>query len=629
MRRIVLPLLIGLVSWLLAILCLHWQMLAVSTAQVQASDLWMIHSQGPRLGARPSSSDIALLFFDFKTANDRGYIRSYSDDLKLYRQLIEAGVKVVYDSRMVAAASQESFEECRPLLDGMRDIDNTGRLLRDIWLTSSIEAERGPAYAQICTQNVIDSHPHALPAVAARIYPLTYFTNAGVCESAPLRLYRKLKGHPALSTVEVGDRLRTCGIMSKWHEFAPKVVPKTDVPKSPYKLDDFSLDWQSFAPASVLVPPAGFWVSYDTSLSQYKSLSYVDALNGKDLNELRDKAVLIGFSSDVDPGSNTYQVPNLVGKASTIEVMACATQTLLDHRTMREVPRTLFYIISLLVVAGMALLTGLAKPIQAFGGAVALLAIYLVGAAIGYRYGWYTDFFLTPVAATVAAIPAAAVNAWLNQRARQRVIDLFGRYVPRAIVNQLIQKSELQSLTLGGTKRDVTVMFADIRGFTSFSQHLAPEQVVSELNSLLEVMVKCTFEYEGTLDKFIGDAILVLFNAPLDQQDHTLRAVQTAIAIQRQLRHHQSNLKVGIGIHCGAAVIGNIGTPQRMEFTAIGRTVNIASRLCDLAAPGEIVVSDTVVAELNGRVAVEQSGTVSVKGISEELAVARVCIEQT
>lgn len=628
MRRILWPLFIGLICWAAAIAFMRWQSHTVATAQVHASDLFMISPQGPRLGARPATEGIVLLFFDFKTANDRGYVRSYSDDLQLYRQLLDAGAKIVYDARLVAAASPETFAECRPLLDGMLEIDNTGKLLRDIWLTSSIEAEHGATYAQICTQNVIDSHPHALPSVAARIYPLAYFTSSGVFEAAPLRLYRNLRGLPALATSEVGDQLRTSGIMSKWHEFSPNVVPNSDVPKSAYRVDNFSLSWQSFAPSSVLIPPAGFWVSYDPSLTGYERLSYIDVLNGKEKDKLRDKAVLIGFSADVDPGSNTYQVPNSIGKAATIEVMACATQTLLDNRSMQEVPRGYFYLLGLLVVVSMALVTGLAKPLQAVGGGLGLLIVYFVAAAVAYRAGWYADFFMTPVAATIAAIPAAAVNAWLNQRARQRVIDLFGRYVPRAIVNQLIQKSELQTLTLGGTKREVTVMFADIRGFTSFSQDLAPEQVVSELNSLLEVMVKCTFEYEGTLDKFIGDAILVLFNAPLDQTDHTQRAVQTAVAIQRQLRHHQSKLKVGIGIHCGSAVIGNIGTPQRMEFTAIGRTVNIASRLCDLAAPGEIIISGAVMKELNGQANVEQQAAVTVKGITEPLEVAKVLIEE-
>jgi hypothetical protein len=105
---------------------------------------------------------------------------------------------------------------------------------------------------------------------------------------------------------------------------------------------------------------------------------------------------------------------------------------------------------------------------------------------------------------------------------------MFGRYVPRAVVNQLILQPELDALRLGGTKREVTVLFADIRGFTSFSEKMPPDQVVAELNSILKIMVECTFEHQGTLDKFIGDAILVLFNAPLDQTDHVQRAVRMA-----------------------------------------------------------------------------------------------------
>jgi adenylate cyclase len=199
------------------------------------------------------------------------------------------------------------------------------------------------------------------------------------------------------------------------------------------------------------------------------------------------------------------------------------------------------------------------------------------------------------------------------------VLDLFGRYVPRAVVNQLMLRPELESLTLGGVVRDVTVLFADIRGFTTFSQDLPPEEVVRELNSLFEVMVECVFENEGTLDKFIGDAILVLFNAPLDQPDHSERAVRTAVAIQQRLASHASGLRVGVGVHRGAAVVGNIGTPQRMEYTAIGSTVNLASRLCDVAKPGEVVVSQQVRAHLSDDYLSESLGPIQVKGISQPL----------
>lgn len=212
-------------------------------------------------------------------------------------------------------------------------------------------------------------------------------------------------------------------------------------------------------------------------------------------------------------------------------------------------------------------------------------------------------------------------------RARNRIVDLFGRYVPRAVVNQMMQRGDLKSLTLGGSKRQVTVMFADIRGFTTFSEHLAPEEVVSQLNSLLEGMVECTFANEGTLDKFIGDAILVLFNAPLEQPDHVQRALQTATDIQQRLANHPTGLSVGIGLHCGEAVVGNIGTWQRLEYTAIGSTVNIASRLCGVARPGEVIVSQAVVQALGDTAKqwdCQPLEPVMVKGIGQPLVCYRV-----
>jgi adenylate cyclase len=183
---------------------------------------------------------------------------------------------------------------------------------------------------------------------------------------------------------------------------------------------------------------------------------------------------------------------------------------------------------------------------------------------------------------------------------------------------------DFESLQLKGTKREITILFADIRGFTRFAEQLPPEKVVEELNSLLEVMVRCTFNYEGTLDKFIGDAILVLFNAPLDQPDHVTRAVTMAMELQQRLKQHVSGLSVGIGVHVGQAVVGTIGTPQRMEYTAIGNSVNVASRLCDVAASGTVVVSQEVKDVIGDEFFATSLGPVSVKGISEAITVWKI-----
>ena len=601
----------------------------ISAVKVEVSDLFMVRANGPRLGARPAHPDIALVLLDKKTADELGYVHSFTNDLELYRRLMSAGAKVVFDTRMIAAADQAAFKEIGPLLEGMSAINNRGQLLRDVWLSSGLHATYGEQIDNLTVQNIINSHPHAVPSVGARLYPLTYFDARGVHESAPLSICRGFWDVPRATTAEVGDQLRLSGVMSKWHEISPDLVPKSSVPRAAYDCGGHKLVWHPFLPASTLVPPAAFWVSYDPPMSGFKRYSYLDILRGTNSSNLEGKIVLVGYAAEIDPTSDTYSVPNILSKAAAAEVVACATQTVLEHRNMRELPLPVALTIAAVLIFGITLIAGLTKPLRAILVTLAVIICYYAFAVLAYRADWYADFVLAPCLATLSGIPAGAVNAWANLRARQRVVDLFGRYVPRAIVNQLIQRSELSDLTLGGVNREVTVLFADIRGFTSFSQDMAPEDVVRQLNSLLEVMVKCTFENEGTLDKFIGDAILVLFNAPLDQQDHSLRAVKTAVSIQQGLRGHGSGLGVGIGVHRGVAVIGNIGTPQRMEYTAIGSTVNIASRLCDLARSGEVVVSEAVLSELQGSFEATALGAVQVKGIDNSLQIARIKLADT
>ena len=140
-------------------------------------------------------------------------------------------------------------------------------------------------------------------------------------------------------------------------------------------------------------------------------------------------------------------------------------------------------------------------------------------------------------------------------------------------------------------------------------------------------MVDCTFEQEGTVDKFIGDAILVLFNAPTDQPDHALRAVKTAWAIQQKLTeviddYENSELRIGIGIHTGEAIVGTVGTAERMEYTAIGSTVNTASRLCDKADGDKVVASQEIVDKVGDQFTWSQNEPMTVKGIDRPLQTA-------
>jgi PAS domain S-box-containing protein len=193
---------------------------------------------------------------------------------------------------------------------------------------------------------------------------------------------------------------------------------------------------------------------------------------------------------------------------------------------------------------------------------------------------------------------------------------LFERMVSPVVIDQL----NPDELDLGGTRTYITTLFADIRGFTSLSERCDPETLVSVLNRYLGAATEAILLEVGTIDKFMGDAIMAFFNAPLPQSDHTLRAVRAALhmrtavdAIQKDLPA-DLRLGLGIGIHCGEAILGLIGTRERMEYTAIGDSVNTAKRLQEHAAPGQILVSSQAWEQIKNSVRAHPINPLNAKG---------------
>jgi adenylate cyclase len=158
-----------------------------------------------------------------------------------------------------------------------------------------------------------------------------------------------------------------------------------------------------------------------------------------------------------------------------------------------------------------------------------------------------------------------------------------------------------EKLQLGGTKKKLTILFADVRGFTPISERLQPEEVVSLLNECLTEMADAIFKHEGTLDKFIGDAVLAFFGAPVEHTDDPQRAVRTAWEMQQRIdvvnKRREGGthglLKIGIGINTGDVVVGNVGSHRRMDYTVIGDNVNLGQRLEDTAGGGQILISES------------------------------------
>jgi adenylate cyclase len=203
---------------------------------------------------------------------------------------------------------------------------------------------------------------------------------------------------------------------------------------------------------------------------------------------------------------------------------------------------------------------------------------------------------------------------------------LFERMVSPAVIGQL----DPDSLKLGGRKAYITTLFADIRGFTSFSESVSPEELVSVLNHFLAAAADAVLEEEGTVDKFLGDAVMAWFNAPVPQPDHTLRAVRAALTIRNALPElilglpEGVELSFGVGINVGDAVLGLVGTEKRLDYTAIGDSVNTAKRIQENAAGGQILISESAYRLVSTSVQAVQVEPITAKGKREPVKVYEV-----
>ncbi|MEM7182396.1 MAG: adenylate/guanylate cyclase domain-containing protein [Spirochaetota bacterium] len=209
--------------------------------------------------------------------------------------------------------------------------------------------------------------------------------------------------------------------------------------------------------------------------------------------------------------------------------------------------------------------------------------------------------------------------------------QMMERYLPPELVGELYKKNT--SLEPGGHNQRVCILFADIRSFTSISESMPAKSVVSFLNHYLSAMTDIIFQHKGTIDKFIGDAIMTIFGAPIPADDDSERAVQCAIAMQRGLvqfnQEQKQNIRIGIGIHTGEAIVGNIGSAKRLDYTVIGDSVNLSSRIQDLTKHYHcpILISDATKQELkddSSSYLIREVDTVVVKGKSQSVVIYQI-----
>lgn len=364
----------------------------------------------------------------------------------------------------------------------------------------------------------------------------------------------------------------------------------------------------------------------------FQTVSAADVLRGRvDSSVITDRTVFVGATA---PDLHDVQlVPTSRGvPMSGVEIHASLYDTIARRAWLASLPVwiTSLFILVLSFLIGAATIFCRARWSAAV--AVLLSAGVVIVAVVAFERGKIIEV-VWPVLAIFAAYAAVTVERRVTaDRERAAIRSAFSRYVSEPVVNQILAHPE--ALRLGGEKREMTVLFSDLRGFTSLSESIPAEQLVDTLNTYLTRMTQIVFDHGGVLDKYIGDAVMAFWNAPFDQPDHAERAVRCAVAMRDALDAMNAEktfpgdvvLKMGIGINTGDMTVGNFGGEARFDYTVIGDAVNLAARIETATKEygAEILISESTYHRVSSLIRARRVGEATVKGKTEPVVLYKV-----
>ena len=346
------------------------------------------------------------------------------------------------------------------------------------------------------------------------------------------------------------------------------------------------------------------------------------------------KWVIVGLTA---PGLMDLKASPVAGVYPGVEIHATLLDNLLQGDFLRQVPGWGLWAWALFLAAAVALAVLFSPNLAATLGALVFLTMIHLGLAVfAFWASWWADPVLPGITLALSFGLAAAYSYATEGRQKQAIRRMFAQYMSETVISHLLEHPE--KLQLGGERRRVTLFFSDLAGFTTLSERLAPEAVVALLNDYLSRMTEIILDEEGVVDKFEGDAIMAFWGAPLDQEDQAARACRAALRQQAALKDLNRSfsqgglppLKIRIGLHTGEAIVGNLGSQMRFDYTVIGDTVNLASRLEGLNKfyGTTIMASETTVLECGGAVEFRELDLVAVKGRETPVTVYEVLAPQ-
>lgn len=343
------------------------------------------------------------------------------------------------------------------------------------------------------------------------------------------------------------------------------------------------------------------WIDYVGPAGTFDTVSFGDVYSGKiPASFFNGKIVLIGPTApslqDLHPTSTDAAMPGA-------EVQANAINTVLRGFPLSQAPGWINVVLIVLFGVAVPLASLRVRPIVSIGIAVAIGIVFAIVAQLLFNGGTIISFVYPLLALILSGIGSLAVGLVTEAFERIRTVDLFARFVPENVVDEVLKSAD--GLRLGGIQREGTVMFTDLRGFTSFSEKLTPAQVIDVLNHYLSEMSDAILDNGGTLVAYMGDGIFAVFGAPLAQDDHADRALRTAremleVRLPRFNEWIRSQglgdgFRMGIGLNSGNVMSGHVGSERRVEYAAVGDTTNTASRIESLTkgTPHQLLLSDS------------------------------------
>ncbi|MBN2754912.1 MAG: adenylate/guanylate cyclase domain-containing protein [Candidatus Goldbacteria bacterium] len=375
-------------------------------------------------------------------------------------------------------------------------------------------------------------------------------------------------------------------------------------------------------------------INYAGPAGTFTTVPFYQVYYGKNIkkNMFKDKIVLVGSTADIlhdvfsTPFSESgYSMPG-------VEIHANVINTLYNNSMMKRMGRfnglALLFAIGLFTSFMIFRIKTLRGLIVVF---VEVIAFIFLSRYLFDAHNYIIDL-VNPLFTMVLCYSSISVyKVAVEEKENRKIKNIFSRYVSKTLVDEILKKQEIK---LGGEVKEVSVLFSDIRGFTAMSEKMQPEEVLGVLNEYLTAMTDIVFENGGTLDKFIGDAVMAVFGSPLYDKDHAIRAVRTGWQMQKKLdelnekwaQEGKKTLKIGVGVNSGKVVAGNMGSMRRMEYTVIGDTVNLASRLESLnkELSTSFLISENTHALVRDRIKSKMYTDIKIKGKEDHLVVYEV-----